>query len=274
MMEQGWITLSDEISRLAAALPASLVVTLAETIRTSERLEWPYLRARALAAVSHAMAQFRVNALFDAWQRSAPHVQGAAVALALLSAAQSEERRRQGQRVELVWTGPESQVIPFRRTDQALLQLINGATRRLLIVSFAVYDIDDIAQALLQAAQRRVAVVICLETPDASAGRIAYNTIRSLGDALRQQARIYIWPLSRRPTSPDGRHGSLHAKVAVADGNALLVSSANLTSNAMTLNMELGTLVRAGELPASVEAHFNRLIALGCWSPYVSVTCE
>jgi phosphatidylserine/phosphatidylglycerophosphate/cardiolipin synthase-like enzyme len=185
------------------------------------------------------------------------------MSLALLSATRAEEYDRQAQRVELVWTGPESRAIAVRRTEQALLQVINGARQRLLIVSFVVYDIDEIAQALLRSARRRVSLTICLETPDASAGRVAYNTLRALGDDLSQQAHLYYWPLSKRPTSPDGRQGSLHAKVAVADGNTMLVSSANLTGNAMSLNMELGMLVHGGELPTAVEAHFRELIAAG-----------
>ena len=45
----------------------------------------------------------------------------------------------------------------------------------------------------------------------------------------------------------DGRLGSLPAKVAVADGATLLISSANFTEYAMTLNMELGVLIRGSE---------------------------
>ena len=49
----------------------------------------------------------------------------------------------------------------------------------------------------------------------------------------------------QRPRPPDGRHGSLHATAAVADGKALFISSTNLTEDAMALDMELGVLRRA-----------------------------
>jgi len=49
----------------------------------------------------------------------------------------------------------------------------------------------------------------------------------------------------------------LHAKLAVADGESLFISSANLTNAAMQLNMELGVLICGGELPAQVVKHFD-----------------
>ena len=90
---------------------------------------------------------------------------------------------------------------------------------------------------------------------------------RRLGTEIRRQARLYVWPIHQRPVSPAGRHGSLHAKVAVAGGRALLISSANLTEIAMTLNMELGVLVQGGDLPAQVEQPFVRLIEMGTLEP-------
>jgi phosphatidylserine/phosphatidylglycerophosphate/cardiolipin synthase-like enzyme len=43
----------------------------------------------------------------------------------------------------------------------------------------------------------------------------------------------------------------------------MLISSANLTGHAMTLNMELGLLVHGGPLPAQVETHLERLVERG-----------
>jgi phosphatidylserine/phosphatidylglycerophosphate/cardiolipin synthase-like enzyme len=41
-----------------------------------------------------------------------------------------------------------------------------------------------------------------------------------------------------------------HVKCAVADGEWLFLSSANLTQQAFTINMELGMLVRGGTMPS------------------------
>ena len=43
----------------------------------------------------------------------------------------------------------------------------------------------------------------------------------------------------------------------------MLVSSANLTEYAMTLNMEMGLLVHGGPLPLQVERHLVRLVEDG-----------
>ena len=93
-----------------------------------------------------------------------------------------------------------------------------------------------------------------------------------MGKEIRRTARIFIWPLEMRPRTEDGKHGSLHAKVAVADGGTLLISSANLTEYAMSLNMELGLLVRGGALPGQVAAHLTQLIEKGIFVAHTEKT--
>jgi hypothetical protein len=48
---------------------------------------------------------------------------------------------------------------------------------------------------------------------------------------------------------------------AVADGQRLLVSSANLAELALNFDMEFGLLVAGGDIPRRVEEHFDALIA-------------
>ena len=69
--------------------------------------------------------------------------------------------------------------------------------------------------------------------------------------------------LRDRPYPEDGRHGPLHARVAIADGRVMLISSANLTEYALTLNMELGVLIHGGPAPGRVAEHLARLVELG-----------
>ncbi len=259
-MNDGLLLIAQEAQRLAAVLPAELAHTLAETISQLADDNRLQARARALNAVANPEYRAHIAKLFQVWEQQAPEVSGQSVALALLSTSAAEAVHRQSQSVDLVWTGPESHVIPVRRTDQALLQLISEARIRVLIVSFAVYKAKSILRAISQAIGHGVVTTLCLETPDASDGKIAFDTVRAVGAAITQRARLYVWPRDQRPLSPDGKHGSLHAKIAVADGSTLLVSSANLTEYAMTLNMEMGVLIHGGELPAKVEAHFVKLI--------------
>jgi phosphatidylserine/phosphatidylglycerophosphate/cardiolipin synthase-like enzyme len=255
--------LAQEIHRLVADLPDELVDGLAGALSQTGPANWPQMRAGVMNAVAQPGVRERVGEFLDFWHSHTPHVAPESVVLGLLAAAQVEGHHRQHQRLELVWTGPDSRIIPLRRTDQALLQLINHAQKTLHIVSFAVYRAEAITRALVEAAQRGVSTAIYLETPDASERKIAYDTIKALGGDVPQHARIYVWPLDKRPQAEDGKHGSLHAKIALADGQTMLISSANLTEYAMTLNMEMGVLVHGGPLPAQVERHLEWLVEQG-----------
>ena len=252
-----------KIHNLVTALPTEFVNKLAAALQDAADKEWNQLRAHVINSLPLTPAQEQVEDLLDFWWIHLPSIEAEALALALLTAAQAEAHHRERQTLELVWTGPDSQVIPLRRTDQALLQIVDNASKRLVVVSFAVYKAQTIIQALGRAAQRGVDISICVESADASEGKIAYDALSTLGDSLRFHAQIYIWPRDKRLTSSEGRHGSLHAKVAVADGESLFISSANLTDYAMNLNMEMGVLIRGGTLPKQVERHFHKLIADG-----------
>lgn len=200
-----------------------------------------------------------IGGLLAAWRERAPDVTPACVAWALRAASAADDAHRASQSIELVWTGPAPAGSALRRTDQALLELVRGARESILVVTFAAYRIPEVAAALLEAAGRGVDVTLILETPEDSAGKVGFGAADALGEELTRRAAVYCWPLERRETDAAGRHGSLHVKCAVADGSALLVSSANLTGYAMNLNMELGLLVRGGELPGRVAQHFAEL---------------
>ena len=255
--------IAQEAQRIADTLPGDLVRTVAEAVAQLGAADGDYSRARIVNRLPTAESRARIQHLFQVWDSQAPAVSPQSLALALLTAATAEEIHHQDQTIDLVWTGPDSRMIPLRRTDQALQQLIDEARQHLTIVSFAVYKAESILRAIVAAARRGVSITICLETSDSSEGKIAFDTLKALGTDIAQHAQLVVWPHDQRPHSSDGKHGSLHAKVAVADCQTLLISSANLTEYAMTLNMEMGVLIRGGELPAKVEAHFARLIEQG-----------
>jgi len=252
--------LIERIQRAATKLPTEVIVALASAIETAKADDAGRVRAAALSVVAEPSYRSRAVKLLDTWQQVAPDLGAQAFALALRVAACCEEHHRRDESVELVWTGPTTDATALRRTDQALLQVIDAAQERLTIVSFAVYKVPKVAAALVEAARRSVALRIILETGESGAGKNEFDTIKALGAEVGAKASVYMWPLDKRPKDASGRHGSLHAKCAVADGRYLFVSSANLTEFALTLNMELGVLVKGGPLPGRVEAHFSRLI--------------
>jgi phosphatidylserine/phosphatidylglycerophosphate/cardiolipin synthase-like enzyme len=162
--------------------------------------------------------------------------------------------------LELVWTGPEVEATPPRRTEQALLQVINTASNRLTIVSFVAYKIPTIRDALSTAADRGVSVRLILEGAEVGEGQMTFRALRAFGRTLADRSTVYVWPQEKRPSDGKGNHGSLHAKCAVADGKSLFLSSANLTEHAFRLNLELGMLVTGGPLPGRVESYWDFLI--------------
>lgn len=247
--------------KLSSILPAEtlgIVVTKIEHARSiaeaqsvlGRDLPHPHYRALALEFLDYAAGDP---------QPLAP----VALAIALRAAGHVEEAHRKSQSVELVWTGPESDAASFRRTEQAILQVLDSAQQRITLVSYAVYRIPRICAALVRAAQRGVRIRAILETPNEVEGHNEYNTLQALGDDVASCATVYYWPRERRQQDGGGHLGILHVKCAVSDGRWLLVSSANLTDYAFTVNMELGVLITGGSLPEKVEQHCDWLVASG-----------
>lgn len=262
-MTKGQTIVAAQAVRLAAELPSSLIQNLAQVIAVCNVQDWDYARQQILQVTPQPRFRALIEEFLAAWHAHAAEVSPESVALALYSAVATAQHYRESQSIDLVWTGPGVMEVPLRRTDQALLEVIDAAQRSLLVVSFVVYKIPAITQALIGAFERGVVLRICVEAPEPSGQRIAYDTIQALGREVQQRAEIYIWPRDQRPTDPNDRAGSLHAKCAVADDQVLFISSANLTEYAMSLNMELGTLIRGGPLPGMVATHFARLIESG-----------
>lgn len=254
--------LSEKIAAIVAATPPDLIHSILLKLPEWDARNWQLSQTRTLASIHHPQVRADLSSLFALWEQTLPDLPGTALALALSSALAAQLQSRPAQ-VDLVWTGPESKVLPLRRTDQALLQLIHGAKSQLLIVSFAVYKIEPIAKALAAALARGVVLKIILESPEHSQGKLTFAGEKAFGADVLSAAQVYVWPLEKRLQSPDGKYGSLHAKLAVADGKILFISSANLTEYAMNLNMEMGVLVHGGKLPRDTERHFEELIGRG-----------
>jgi hypothetical protein len=130
----------------------------------------------------------------DGCLTATPPIPPEPVALALLTAGTSEKAYREAQSVELVWTGPDAGVVPFRRTEQAILQVLDSASRTITLVSYAAYSIPNIREALVRAARRNVKTTIIVETPDRIAGQQEYSTLQALGPEVAACSTVYFWP--------------------------------------------------------------------------------
>lgn len=254
----------EAVTALASSLPTSTAESVAEAILTTGTSS---LKAEITKRVPQHHRRDMVLAFVDRWRKEASDVDAQVVGVALQTAALSEQAHRDSQSVELVWTGPDTGEIPFRRTEQAILQILDSAQERITLVSFAVYSIPNIAKALIKAAQRGVKLTVVVETPDKLGGENEYSTLQALGSEVEACSSVYYWPNEKRKLSETNKPGILHVKCAVADGEWLFLSSANLTQQAFTINMELGMLVRGGTMPERVEKQFERLIQKGQLTP-------
>ena len=194
--------------------------------------------------------------LAEAWRASG--VSAAELAGMLLGASHSYRAIRNEESIELVWTGPSSGLVATRKTEQALLEVIEGALDALFVVSFVAYDLPTVMEALNRAITRGVEVSILLESSAAYGGGISMDVIASMRKAL-PAAKLYYWG------TRDGEYsgGKVHAKVAVADSRVCFISSANLTGHAMERNMEAGVLIQGGTLPGLLHKHLTTMVLTG-----------
>ena len=257
-MDGGKNKLIEMAVQLVARLPSEILDIVNRAI-----LESPQARTRIAQDVPHPYYRDIITDFMNCWQNGAPQLSPHEVSLCLTTAAQAQRIHQESQSVELVWTGPEVEGVPFRRTEQAILQVLDSATQRITLVSYAVYRIPRICEALVRAAHRGVRISVIVETPNKIEGQTEYDTIQALGDQVAAVSTVYYWPEAQRGQDNSGKHGILHVKCAVADGRWLFLSSANLTEYAFTVNMELGLLVTGGPLPCQVEEQFDRLIGMG-----------
>ena len=213
---------------------------------------------KLLSLATTAKAKGMVGEMCRSWEK-VPEVPPTGLKVALLASSRTNKTILDRQSIELIWTGPKTEGVALRQTDQALLEVISSARKELLIVSFVAYKADSITKAMSKAIDRGVEIIMVLEPDRLMGGKATFDSISKIKNIV-PGVSIHYWPPEKREKSPKGKYGSLHAKCAVADENIAYLSSANLTGHAMELNMELGVLIKGGGLPKRTRDHFMGLI--------------
>ena len=162
-------------TRLANRLPHSVMIAVAGSIAQHGGSERSSARQAVLQGVPTPDFRDAAASFLDLWHSRASGVGPEAVAVALVTAARSEQDHRNEETVEIVWTGPEPAETRFRQTEQAILEVVNSATRRLTVVSYAVYRIPRIRDALVAVASRGVGIRLFVETPNRIEGQGEYD---------------------------------------------------------------------------------------------------
>lgn len=182
----------------------------------------------------------------------------ASAAAHLRALAEGYALGRACQHVEVVWSGPTSSAVPVRAAAQVLSDLVAGAARELILMTYSAQPYPPLTAALTAAAERGVRVSAVVETLAGAGGALsgdepatAFLTIPGV--------QVWHWPRGGRPE----RSSKMHAKLAVADDEVLLVSSANLTQSGIGKNVEAGLVVRGGTAPVRAAEHIRELQASG-----------
>lgn len=196
-----------------------------------------------------------LNTLLNLWDNS--DCSSSELASMLLGASFGCVSQSKKESTELVWTGPDANLLPVRRSEQVLLDIINSAQETLFIVSFVLVNIPTIEDAIEKAVSRGVDVKMLLESEDKEASNSFIDTIKRLNRNI-PKIKLYIWPRANR-ASAQGGFARVHAKCAVADKQKAFITSANLTSAALDKNIEMGVNIEGGNIPRDI---FNQLSAM------------
>ena len=200
-----------------------------------EDLAAAVLRAQAADAMPDALAAAYLRGLADGHAQASAQVQ-----------------------VEPVWSGPETFRVPVRATALVLTELARGAVHELVLVTYSAKPYQPLLDQLASAVARGVAVSVVVETL-AGAGSAMSGAEPASAFATIAGIDIWHWPKARRREES----AKMHAKVAIADRAALLVSSANLTQSGIEKNIEAGLLVRGGTAPRRAAEHIDELRTVG-----------
>jgi len=244
----------DKLLELIAALSAQIPFDKAQAIASKIRaLESKESVSSVFSLISAPKALELLNEVMREW--SLQGISANELSAMLVASSYTQSKITSESSVELVWTGPTSRFVAPRRTEQALLQVINSAQKELFITSFVAYNVQSIVNALNAVCDKGITLTMLLESSQEDGGSIGMDVIARM-KKLIPLAQVYAW----KEKSGEFENGRVHAKVAVADRASCFITSANLTGYAMEKNMELGLLVNGGTIPGLISDHLKALI--------------
>ncbi len=211
------------------------------------------------------------NAALAAELASLDHSGMSGVQIALLIRAIAEEKHRsetQADRIELVWTGPETTGSRSRDTSAVARELFSTAESSVLVSTFAIWQGADVFKPLAERMAARPALRV----------RLFVNVMRPSGSnedeaaitkAFLKAFRKKDWPWDAVPElyydprslAPNASERSvLHAKCIVADDRRAFVTSANFTEAAHERNIEAGLLLDNQTIALALTRQFDSLV--------------
>lgn len=215
-----------------------------------------------------------VAAELQAYIESGMTPQHLAVMLRLIA----EERRSAQQasdRVDLVWTGPETAGTRSRDTVVVVRELFERARRSVLVAGYAVAQGKHVFEPLARRMDedKSLQVRMFLNVPRLQMDRapepevVRNFVVRFLADNWPGKRKPEIFYDPRALSSAPRDRASLHAKCVVVDLEYAFVTSANLTEAGQEKNIEVGVLIHDAVFARSLAEHFEALITHGLLQP-------
>ena len=169
--------------------------------------------------------------------------------------------------VDLVTSGPEAPGITNRDTAVVVRELFRHAEHSVLLFGYAVYQGDEVFQALAERMEERPELAVRLflniarpdgdtTPPDILVSRFAQRFRDSQWPAGHRLPEVFYDP---RSVAMDAR-SSLHAKSVVVDRRHVFVSSANFTRAGQERNIEVGLKLESQWLADQLTRHFQLLV--------------
>jgi phosphatidylserine/phosphatidylglycerophosphate/cardiolipin synthase-like enzyme len=246
--------LLEKIAEFASTVHPSQIELLAKNIKLASKVE--SLEGLLLDVLPHQVSIVLADIL-SSWKEG-PHCTKEELAAALLAASKTHSLMHKNQKVELVWTGPETSLVPIRKTEPVLLEVIREAKKNIWITSFVAYEVPAIRDAINHACSNNVNVNLLFEEAQSKGGSVSFDSIAKAKKVL-PEARIFSWDSNANIANEQGKIGSMHAKCIVVDRETAFITSANITFAAIERNMELGVLIRGGNLPNQLSSHLSAL---------------
>lgn len=245
-------TVYRRLAELAGSLPSDLMEALATAVGRLETLDgYP---TAAVSALGPSATAGRLHVSFAeavADSKMSPAELAAAIRASAVTAASERDRTN----IQIIWTGPATTAVSVRMTERVLCDLVDMAKETLFVVSFVAVKADRVYAKIAEAVARGVKVSFLTESSKEHGGALDNN--KDPINLLRGKipgATFYRWTAKANVSA-----GRVHAKCAIADRRATLITSANLTEAAMENNMELGLLVEDNRLAGRLADHFAAL---------------
>lgn len=187
-----------------------------------------------------------------------------------LLAKEREAAQRVGERVELVWTGPDVTGSASRDTGVVVRELFGSAKRSVLVAGYAVWDGRHVFRRLAEKMDEDPAldVRMFLNIGRPEPGRSNSEIVRAFAERFVRND----WSGSRRPSvyydprallTDREQQAVLHVKCVLVDDERSFLGSANFTEAAQERNLEAGVLIEDSHFTVALRNQFEALIGDG-----------